>query len=77
MFPRGSAKYKGRPLAAGGSRRHTRGMGHVEDYAEPEHGPLPQSLARVAPILLAVVLVAGVLFAVVWFNGGEEAWYVS
>jgi hypothetical protein len=52
-------------------------MGHVEDFAEPESGPPPPTLARVALILLAVVLVAGLLFAFVWFNGGEEAWYLT
>lgn len=53
------------------------GMGQIEDFADPEIGLPPPSLGRVALILLAVVLVAGFLFAFVWFNGGEEAWYLT
>jgi hypothetical protein len=50
-------------------------MGQVEDYAEPEPGAPALSLVRLALIVATILLAAGLLFALFWFMGGEEAWY--
>jgi hypothetical protein len=50
-------------------------MGQVEDYAEPEPGAPPPSLGRLALIVAAILLAAGLLFALFWVMGEEEAWY--
>jgi hypothetical protein len=53
-------------------------MDERDDYTDPEPGsPRPPSLGRLALILLAVVLAAGIAFAVVWFTGGEQGWYLT